>query len=398
MPSRLKILVLTPEPPYPPAYGGARLRLFNVLARLSATHEFTLLTLVESPEEKKFIPELEKLCHRLLTFDRKSFLARPTLKERLQAPAYKCYYSTDIAAAITRELTEQQFDLVHVDTPHMAVYTPQLRRSRKIMAATDSATLGLRSWLGSIHHPLKKLRACYTAFIMEQFERRLYREYNACVVIADRDRDAVRELCPKLPIHIIPNGVDLEYFRPQDTTPEEPARLIFTGTMDYEPNVDAVQWFVNRMLPEIRKRDPRVCFDIVGRAPTKDVLALASHPGVSVTGAVPDMRPYLAKAAIYICPLRLGSGMKNKLLEAMAMGKAIVTTAEGASGNGGRSGSEYVIADEEGAIIAAIVGLLQNPEKRRQMGQAARAYVEQQYSWDRTAREFQELYQAVARA
>jgi sugar transferase (PEP-CTERM/EpsH1 system associated) len=396
MQPRLKVLVLSAEPPYPPTHGGARLKLFNVLKHLNERHELTLLTLLESPDERQFLPALQKICSEVKVFDRKPLSAPSTWRERLQAPFYRMAYTEEMARAIQQELLGSEFDLVHVDMAHMAVYTPLLRGKRKLLAAHDSQTLSRESRLPLAATLGEKARARWELWRVRAFERRLYPEYDECVVVAEEDRETLRRLCPTLRVQIVPNGIDLDFFRPTPRELEEPNRLVFTGTMDFRPNVDAARWFVTEIFPRIRRRHPDATFQIIGRNPTEQVRALAQVEGVEVTGFVADFRPLVARAAVYVCPLRVGSGMKNKTLEAMAMGKAMVTTNEGASGIGGRDGIEYLVADDAAAFAQAVCGLMREPMRRARLGTAGRMFAESNYSWERTAELFDDAYHRVA--
>lgn len=392
---RLKVLVLSAEPPYPPTHGGARLKLFNVLKQLNPLHELTLLTLLELPEERKYLPALEAICSKVEVFDRKALTARPTWRERFQAPFYRMAYTEEMAEAIQRELRKTDFDLVHVDMAHMAVYTPLLRGKRKLLAAHDSQTLSRESRLPLATTWSEKLRAHWELGRVRSFEQRFYPEYDECVVVAEEDRATLRRLCPTLRVEIIPNGIDLDFFRPTPRELEQPQRLVFTGTMDFRPNVDAAKWFVAEILPLIQRKYPDAKFQIIGRNPTQEVRALGKVNGVEVTGFVADFRPLVAAASVYVCPLRVGSGMKNKTLEAMAMGKAIVTTSEGASGIGGRDGVEYALAEDAESFARRVLELMSNPMARARLGMAGRLFAEEHYSWERTGTLFAEAYERI---
>ena len=397
MSDRLKVLILSAEPPYPPTYGGARIRLFHLLQQLAPRHDFTLLTLLETPEDRDFLTALKPYCRKILAFDYSPPATCPTLRERLRAPAYRLAYSQPMAAALVSELRDQHYDLVHADTSRMAVHTPLLRGYRKIIAATDSSTLAHQNQTALAMGLRAKARSRYLQWLVTRYEHANYREYDAGVVVAERDAGVLRRLCPRLAVHVIPNGVNPDFLSFQAAPAVDAARLVFTGTLDYEPNVDAVFWFTEQILPLIRRDIPAVQFHVIGRNPTSRILDLANqNPAVTVTGFVPDLRPALAEAAVYVCPLRLGAGLKNKVLEAMAMGLGIVTTTEGASGNAGRDGQHFLVADDPASFAAAVVTLLRDPHRREQLGAAARQLVSETYSWNRAGAAFHQLYLNVA--
>jgi glycosyltransferase involved in cell wall biosynthesis len=241
-----------------------------------------------------------------------------------------------------------------------------------------------------------RLDSLYKFFLANRHERTLFRKYNACVVVAERDADVIRKLCPKLDVRVFPNGTELDYFRPDPNSTVLSHRLIFTGTMDFAPNIDAVLWFCREIFPLIQRQHSEVTLEIVGRNPTAEISALTQNTSILVTGFVPDLRPQLAQAALYVCPLRHGSGIKNKVLEAMAMGKAIVTTSEGCSGIGGKHGHEYLVADNPNEFATAVTSLLGNCRQRQQLAESARCFVEQRFSWERTAEQLHRLFLNVS--
>jgi len=398
MSDRLQVLILSAEPPYPPTYGGARIRLFHLLQQLAPRHDLTLLTLLETPEDRDFLPALEPYCRKILAFDFTPSATRPTWRERLRAPAYRLACSPPLAAALVSEFRDGHYDLVHADTSRMAVYTPLLRGHRKIISATDSSTLAHQNQTTLAQGLRAQVRARYLQWLVTRYERDNYREYDAGAVVADRDAAVIRQLCPRLSVRVIPNGVNPDFLSYKSAPAGNTFQLVFTGTLDYEPNVDAVLWFTQQILPLIRRDIPAAQLHVIGRNPTPKIHELASqNPAVTVTGFVPDLRPALAAAAVYVCPLRLGAGLKNKVLEAMAMGLAIVTTTEGASGNAGRDGQHFLVANDPAKFAAAVVTLLRDPQRREQLGAAARQLVSETYSWERAGEAFHKLYLEVAR-
>ena len=158
--------------------------------------------------------------------------------------------------------------------------------------------------------------------------------------------------------------------------------MVFTGVMDYWPNIEGMVWFVDKVLPVIQKTVPGVALYIVGSRPSPEVLKLSAVPGVTVTGFVDDVRDYIGQASVCIAPLRIARGIQNKILEAMAMAKAVVTTPQAFEGVHAVAGSDIMVAEDELAFAAAVVSLLKDPEKATAMGRNARTKIEQYYSWD----------------
>jgi glycosyltransferase involved in cell wall biosynthesis len=209
------------------------------------------------------------------------------------------------------------------------------------------------------------------------------------LAVSEADRDTFARLYPgaaTAPIHVVPTGVDTTFFAPADASPEAASprgsrSLIFTGSMDWLPNADAMLFFCRDILPLIRAEEPDVALSIVGRAPTPAVRRLAADHGVEVTGRVDDVRPYMREAAVYVVPLRIGGGTRLKIFEAMAMAKAVVSTAVGAEGLPVTGGEHLLLADEPRGFARAVVRLLRDLDRRRAIEQAARQLVVSQYDW-----------------
>src|ERR1022692_4007889 len=224
-------------------------------------------------------------------------------------------------------------------------------------------------------------------------ERRYVELADHVVAVSENDRAFFLQYVDPSRVSVIPTGVDTEYFRPCPD-PEQPDTMAFTGTMDWMPNEDGVAYFVDKILPLIRHEIPDAAFWAVGRRPPRRIQALASG-NVVVTGAVDDIRPYLGKAAVCVIPLRSGSGTRIKIFEAMAMGKAVISTTMGAEGLPVRHGENIVLADAPADFARQVVQLLRDPQRRAQLGRAARQLVEENYGWPSVAAHFDQIMQAV---
>jgi glycosyltransferase involved in cell wall biosynthesis len=202
-------------------------------------------------------------------------------------------------------------------------------------------------------------------------------------------------ILPDLAVAVVPNGVDLEFYRPGIVPPLTDAgthALVFTGKMDYRPNVDAVLWFADAVLPLILAQAPDTRFYVVGQQPHERLARLAEQPGIMLTGRVPDTRPYIAAAGVYIVPLRIGGGTRLKVLEAMAMGQAIVSTRLGCDGFDFTDSHEVRFADEPAAFAEAVLELFRDRSRAAALGQTARAFVETHYGWDAIVPRLEALY------
>jgi len=226
------------------------------------------------------------------------------------------------------------------------------------------------------------------------------REAKACthadltIAVSEDDRRRLEAVAPGIRAATIPTGVDTTYFTPQ-VLDERPDHLVFSGSMDWQPNEDAVTYFADTVLPRIRAEIPHVSFTVVGRNPSPHLRDVAARAGISVTGTVDDIRPSMAEAAVYVVPLRAGGGTRLKIFEALAMARAVVSTTVGAEGLPLEPGRHFVAADGARDFADAVVGLLRDPQQRHALGQTGRSLVESSYSWPTIARAFEQLCEEV---
>lgn len=228
---------------------------------------------------------------------------------------------------------------------------------------------------------------------MLRFERGALARFDLVLTVSEADSMTFSRLYGNAAsaYHVVPTGVDTEYFAPiaADTSNTGTPDLVFTGSMDWLPNEDAMIFFVREILPQIREIEPAVTLSIVGRAPTPAVTRLAEQRGITVTGRVDDVRPHVGAASVYVVPLRIGGGTRLKIFEAMAMGKAVVSTTVGAEGLPVTNGRDIVIADTPADFADAVVSLLSDREKRQRLERAARRLVVERYDWSAVARELE---------
>jgi glycosyltransferase involved in cell wall biosynthesis len=242
-----------------------------------------------------------------------------------------------------------------------------------------------RTFLTDLYSPTRWPAAAYS-FVqwrrLRRYEAQVCRRADRVLAVSQADARALRTLVPGLDVTVVPNGIDTRVYQPATVGPEAASRsIVFTGTMDFRPNVDAVLWFAKEVWPLIRVEVSDVSFYVVGQRPHRRLDALREDQGVTLTGWVEDVRPYIADAAVYVAPLRMGGGTRLKLLEAMAMGKPVVATSLGAEGYPITDGRELILADSPAAFAQAVVSLLNSPARRVELGQTARAFVERRYDW-----------------
>jgi sugar transferase (PEP-CTERM/EpsH1 system associated) len=233
---------------------------------------------------------------------------------------------------------------------------------------------------------------------MLRFEHRALDRFEGVLAVSATDRDTLTRIYHDAihgPVHVVQTGVDTGFFEPAPT-PAGSRALVFTGSMDWLPNEDAMLYFCRDVLPRIRAQEPHVSLSIVGRAPTPAVARLAQEAGVSVTGRVDDVRPYMAESAVYVVPLRIGGGTRLKIFEAMAMGKAVVSTTVGAEGLPVHDGEHLLLADDSESFASAVVRLLRDDDRRRSLEAAARTLVVEHYDWAAVAGDLDRALTRVA--
>ena len=259
----------------------------------------------------------------------------------------------------------------------------------KVLFSHNIETLVWKRQCAVARNPLWKA-VCWREYCTTALaERRYLNLADHVLTVSDTDRDLFARTIKPAKITVIPTGVDLDFFRPS-AGEEQPNTLVFTGSMDYMPNEDGICYFLEQILPRVRFHLPKVALLVVGRRPSPRLLKLATMtPGVEVTGAVDDIRPYVKRGSVYVVPLRVGSGTRLKIFEAMAMGKPIVSTSVGAEGLPVRTEQNILIADSPDAFANAVVRLLLDHSLRSDLGRAARELVVQKHSWASVAHHFE---------
>jgi polysaccharide biosynthesis protein PslH len=232
---------------------------------------------------------------------------------------------------------------------------------------------------------------------LRRAEHRVVRTTEVTVAVSESDREQFARAVPGAQVDLVPTGVDTTFFAPMHR-PTLPERLVFSGSMDWYPNEDAIRYFAERIWPRLRAARPRLSMTVVGRNPGAGLLEAARAQGITVTGTVKDVRRYIDEAAVYVVPLRVGGGTRLKVFEALAMGKPVVSTTLGAEGLGLVSGEHYVAADGDEPFAQAVLNLLGDADARRSLGAAGRAFVEERYSWQRVSQVFEGSLERAVRS
>jgi sugar transferase (PEP-CTERM/EpsH1 system associated) len=399
----VKILLLTPQPPFPPHQGTA-IRNWAILRHLATQHQVTLLTFGKS-DVSTAAPEILALCESVHVVPQPARSKLTRVSDLLigQADLAQRLWSTDFDQTLRRILTEGPFDIVQVEGLELGRYLPtvkQIAPATRIVYDAHNAEITLQQramasdrkslgrWPAALYSKLQ-LRP------LARFEAAVCGLADAVTAVSATDGATLAKLTPGLVPSLVPNGIDLDDYRATMTPAPHSASIVFTGKMDFRPNVDAALWFAQEIMPRVLASRPEAIFQIVGQAPTRQLLRLGERPGIVLTGAVPDTRPYIAGAAVYAAPLRMGGGTRFKLLEAMALARPIVSTRLGAEGFDVESGRELLLADGPEDLAAAVLQVLDDHQLAVRLGAAGRDFVKRSYAWDAILRRLDAVYAAL---
>lgn len=394
----MRILFLAPYPPYPPHSGGQQ-RMYHILRQLAPRHELHLLTFAPADDAAVLEP-LREFCsitpvvaparttqQRLLTT---LGSARPDMLWRGYSPAF--------AATLRDLLAATPFDVVQAESIEMTQYGAENSALPDIAGspAMPNAPLWVydafnieyiiqqRAFQTDIQQFGQWHKAAYSLiqwYKLKHWERRLPHRFAGAFTVSEGDRAALQTLAPTLPTTVVPNGVDAAYFAPLPSLTAAP-NVLFTGTLDYRPNVDAVLWFADEVWPLILMQQPDARFVVAGRTPVAAIQNLADRPGITITGSVADMRPFFAQAAVYVIPMRIGGGVRLKLLEAFAQGLPVVSSPLGVEGvDGFRPDIHALIADDAPAFADTVLRLLHDRPLAHRLGAAAHRLAADHYEW-----------------
>ena len=389
----MRILFVAPYVPSP-----IRVRPFQLVRQLARMgHRITLVALDDGTADAATRAELTEICERV------EIVPHSAVRGGIQAavalptptPLWSAFCrSPRLARILQTLLADSRYDIAHVEHLRAAHFGRYLGGLPAVFDAVDCITALQRQMLDQADSWKGRLLAWEEWSKLRRFEPWAYRGFGQIAVTSRYDADELQLLSADLPpIIVVPNGVDLEYFQPSERAPM-PDTLVFSGKMSYRANDDAACFLATEILPRVRERRPNATLTIAGSGPSSRVRELAGDRNITVTGYVEDLRPFLADAAIAVCPMRIGVGIQNKALEAMAMGRPVVCSpiAGRALTDATASGGVRIAASAE-AFADACVALLERPERATEAGSAARRYVEGHHRWECAADAFVDLYE-----
>jgi sugar transferase (PEP-CTERM/EpsH1 system associated) len=380
----MKILYVCHRFPFPPKRGG-KIRPFNMIRHLHASHEVTVASLARSRAEAKEGEGIAPFCTRyeMAVVDDPVQAAR--MVARLPTPfpsSFGYFHSARLARSVRRLLATQRFDLVFVHCSSVAHYVEHVTNIPKVL---DFGDMDSQKWLEYANYKPFPLNLGYrlegVKLVAE--EKRLARAFDLCTATTRAEWQTLEGYGTGCATDWFPNGVDSGFFEPA-AAPYDPDAVVFVGRMDYYPNQQCMLEFCERTLPLLRARRPGIRLTIVGAEPSPAISRLGGLPGVVVTGTVPDVRPYVQGAAVMVAPLNIARGTQNKILESMAMGVPVVTSAVAAGGVDAIAGEHLLVAGAPAEQAEAILGVLERPEERARLARAGRERILSHHAWDKS--------------
>lgn len=382
----MNILLVSSQIPYP--LWGAGMRNYQLLKAVSQRHSVSLLSRVDSFKmQDDYVAELQRYVKGAL-----HLFTPPSYSKRRDQLLYTTRGTSYILAShLLPEIQQTIDELFAASTYDIVLFESSLaagyRLPQGVKVIIDQHNIEHELLRRTYQNEKKWLRKWYNwreYHLVKAAELERCRKADVVVVTSERERSVLQSELPESTIEVVPNGVDIEYFN-GDTLQEVDGHIVFTGSLEYYPNVDAVLFFARYCWPRIRAKLPGAVWQIVGKNPLPEVKRLAELPGVRVIGPVEDTGPYIASSQVAIAPLAIGSGTRLKILEAFAMRKAVVSTSIGCEGLMIEPGKHLLVADQPEAFADAVINLLGNPSRRQALGSAGRTLVENNYSWQQSS-------------
>ena len=377
----MRILFLSHRFPYPPTF-GSKVRAFNVIRHLAQAHEVTVLSLARSSDEEKEAAGIAPFCHEHRTFrvHNATQAVKIVLTLPTTIPASEAFFhSAALQREIDRRLASRSFDFIFAHCSAVGRYVEHVQGLPKLM---DFCDVDSRKWSDYVPHKPWPVSLGYRweGWRMAAAERRMAARFDHITVATRGEIATLAAIGVHDRADWFPNGVDADYFKPAPE-PCDPNLISFVGRMDYFPNEQCMLDFSGGTWPMLKRARPALRLQIVGAAPTPRVLALGRFDGVTVTGSVPDVRPYVQRSVLTIAPLTIARGTQNKILESMAMEVPVVSSRIAANGVDGVAGEHLVVADSADETCAAVLCLSGDPAERARLAKAGRARVLSHHAW-----------------
>jgi glycosyltransferase involved in cell wall biosynthesis len=381
--------------PYLPSRGGFRLYGGNLIRQLSRRHRVDLVSLL-TDDDASHIDWLRQYCDSVQTIETS---AQPLAQRLLnlvssQIQGKHLHYRRQFNDLIERGIREQHWDVIHVEGGYAGGLVDASLPVAKVLSLHDSWTLRCAEMVKSSQSFRETAYYRLLGRYEPRRERLIYPRFERCTVVAQPDVDAVRATVPKARVDLIPYGTDAEYFHPVSVAKEE-ATLVFHSHLGYSPNIAAALEFANEIFPLVREQIPQAVLHLIGAAPGPSINELATRPGIRISADLPDLRAAVCSGRVYVSAIRYGTGLKSKILEAMAMRMPIVGYPGSTVGIACKHGKNVLVAKDARDFATHVISLLRDPQRAERLSKAARALVEEQYSWESRARMYEDLYERV---
>lgn len=390
----MKILFAANRFPYPP-YRGDKLKIYNLALQLSQRHELHLLTFLENENDVQHLPVLQKIFKEihLVKITKKQSYSNCFKGIFTKKPLQICYFeSTEMQQKVDSLLTQHQYDAVHIQHIRLAHYWQHKTNVQRILDLPDAFSLYWKRRLEK-QSGLKKLLNKIEYKRLFDYES-ILNDFDKVLVCSKEDKAYLEETKKINNVSILPNGVDTETFAGKPHNYSFNKTILFTGNMDYAPNVDAVVYFTKEIFPEIKKEIPGLKFIIAGQRPTKKVLELATDD-VSVTGFVKNLAEVYLSASIVVAPLRFGAGTQNKVLEAMSMGVPVISHNIGFAGLNIKQGQGVFMMEDKNSFTIKCIELLLSENLRKRTGEAGKQVIIERYAWNVVAKTLEQYFNEV---
>ena len=396
----MKILMLTPYLPYP-LHSGGQIRTYNLLKKLAKDHEVTLYALIKDWDEQHGLDQLTPLCHSIRLFKRSQhpFTMRNIVQTALSSFPFLVVrnHVSGMTAAIAEELQNNHYDLIHAETFYMMPHIPETTVPTLLVEQTIEY-LGYESYANKAN-PLLRPILQIDIGKLKRWEKHYWNHCDHLVVMSEEDKLFVKtRLSRNVPISVVENGVDMEWFSQVKRHERNVPTVLFVGTFRWLPNLEAVKILVEQIWPSVRNVIPHAHLMIVGAAPTSEVLAYAqADPSITVSGNIPDIRTAFTSAHILAAPVWSGKGTRYKVLEALAAGTPVVATTTAVEGLAITNGKEAMIVDDAQEFAHTLIALLQNSTLRDELRANGRTFVQHKFDWNLIAGKLDRIYRQIGK-
>ena len=396
----MKVLIITAFLPYPLNNGG-RVRQYHMLKRLAQNynHEIVLVSFIQSMDELVYLPILQSFCTRIETVLRKKSMfsaqsiSRFNFRKKQFLNLLNCIFvneplgvlqflSGKMQAKIKAVMSEQVFDIVQIEFTQMASYVPQDSKIPTVLIEHDVDFIRQLRNFRNTSRPIPKFESFFEWLKTKKYEIEMCQKYKKVIVMSSVDKEVLLAEDKNLDISVVGNGVDTAYFKPMDMEYDN-RTLVFLGSPSHGPNLDGLRYFCKEIYPKVRARLPNIRLAVLGEGWIAAFAEFCCDKGITLKGYVEDLRPYLAHCAALIVPLRVGSGTRLKILEALAMGCPVVSTSVGCEGLEVTNEKDILIADKPAEFACRIVDVTTDTRLRQRISKNARRLAETEYSWDK---------------